>query len=189
MRRITLAVLALSAACDRTPTAATVEPTSIPQPAAKPMVQGVFARSGGSAALLIDELFIAFDGNRVRAGVRMLQAPRPGESVEAKLCNVHLETEVRWTATGFVVANTVDADGTIGVITIDPDKKDYSFSGSNCNVQLASGEYGITPQRDSEGNVIGILLDPPEGAVEEWRASRLLEIKDYAEAAWSAMSP
>lgn len=190
VRRVTLAVLFLSAACERA-SATTAAPGSfqIEQPAGDPIVQGVFARAGGSPELLIDELFIAFDANRVRAGVRMLQAPNPDGPVEAKLCNVHLDTEVRWTHTGFVVSKTVDADGTIGAITIDTEKKDYAFSGSNCNVQLAAGEYGVTPQRDPDGNVIGILLTPPEGAAETWKTSRLLEIKDYAEATWSAASP
>lgn len=190
MRRITLAVCLLSAACSpgasSGPGSNPPDATGTPTVSLAPVVEGVFARSEGGEGLLIDELFIAFDGTRVRAGARMLQAPQPGDAVEAKLCNVHLDTQVVWTRTGFVVSDTVDADGTIGVITIDAETNGYSFNGSNCNVQLASGHYGVTAQRDADGNVIGILLTPPEGAAEEWRASELMEIKDYASATWRA---
>lgn len=190
MRRITLAVCLLSAACSRgaSSDAGASAPEATSTVSLAPVVEGVFARSGGGEGLLIDELFIAFDGTRVRAGARMLQAPQADAPVEAKLCNVHLDTEVVWTRTGFVVSDTVDADSTIGVITIETDTKDYSFNGSNCNVQLTSGHYGVTAQRDADGDVIGILLAPPQGAAEQWRASELMEIKDYASATWRAGS-
>ncbi len=185
MRRIALAVWLLSSACS--PAAASDAGSHAPEATATvslpPVVEGVFARSGRGDELLIDELFIAFDGTRVRAGARMLQAPQPGGAVEAKLCNVHLDTQVIWTPTGFLVSNTVAADATIGVITITTDTNDYSFDGSNCNVQLTSGHYGVTPQRDAEGNTLGIVLTPPAGGAQEWRASGLMDIEDYATAA------
>lgn len=155
------------------------------------MLRGVYALPGSGEGLLIDELYVQFDGDILRAGVRMLQQPQGRETVEARLCNVYVDTQIRWTPNSFVVPATVQVDGTIGSISIDATTNDFSFDGSKCNVRLEAGEYRVQPGADrKDGRAATIdMTAPGEATPQRWVASEPFEIEDYARAAFAATRP
>jgi len=167
-------------------------PPQFPEPtSAAPLLRGVYALPGAGEGLLIDELYVQFEGNLLRAGVRMLQQPQGSATVEARLCNVYVDVEVRWTRTSFIVPATVQADGTIGLVSIDAETKDFAFDGSKCNVRLEAGEYQVAVGAEGDdGRPADMQLTPPSGGTpDRWIAAQPFEVEDYARAAFAAAPP
>ncbi|MGH1344380.1 MAG: hypothetical protein ACRBN8_22665 [Nannocystales bacterium] len=198
-RPLVVLLCAATLSCTKSPAAPTTVPSQ-PSPAdantpAPPLLAGVYTEAQPSDDTLLHELYVAFDGQAVRVGHRMLGEPEDAAiPTSAKLCEVYFDTNIQWTPTGFVVATAMSAESQVGSVSVFLETEEdtsgsFSFDGSSCEVQLVPGEYKVEPTTElgPDGRPAAFVLHPPAGSAQRFTAAEPTSFQDLGQALWDAL--